>query len=269
MEVNNAMYETLGHLWWSEEADFEITSLRYSVNPVRYGYFKRQLEHLHAPGKSVLDIGCGGGFLAEEFAKDRYDVTGIDPSGKSIAAAREHAAKSSLAIDYRVGRGESLPFRDDSFDIVACCDVLEHVDDPAQVLREVSRVLKPGGIFFYDTVNRTFRSWIALIKVWQDWNMIGSAQPNAHVWEKFIKPKELAAMMRVAGLAPGPVRGMTPAKGPLAMFRTFRQIRTGQLRAAAVGREFALRDTDDLSVSYMGWAVKGEAVREVPRTGKQ
>ncbi len=255
-KVNNTIYETLGDLWWDENAGFEITSLRYCVNPLRFGYFMSELERLRAPGKRVLDVGCGGGFLAEEFARHGYDVAGIDPSAKSIASARRHAEAHGIAIDYRAGRGESLPFPDGSFDIVACCDVLEHVDCPAQVVREISRTLREGGVFLYDTVNRTFKSWVAVIKLWQDWHVAGFSEPNVHVWDAFLKPEELTSMMRSAGLAPGKMTGMGPVKGPLAMIRALRQIRKGQIRAAAVGKEFALKTTEDLSISYLGWAVK-------------
>lgn len=181
MQVNNEMYQTYGHDWWSEDASFDISSLRYCMNPVRYGYFKRRLRQQHLPGRTLLDVGCGGGFLAEEFARDGFTVTGIDPATRSLEAARKYAAENNLAIDYHAGKGEALPFPDGSFDIVACCDVLEHVDDFSLVISEVARTLKQGGIFCYDTVNRTWRSKVALIKINQDWGFTRWAQPNSHV----------------------------------------------------------------------------------------
>ena len=256
MEVNNAMYETLGHLWWSEDAGFELTSLRYCMNPVRYGYFQRILRGFGSKGGTVLDIGCGGGYLAESFAADGYQVTGLDPAVNSIAAARCHAAEAGLQIRYEVGCGESLPYEDGAFDIVCCCDVLEHVDDVGQVLREAARTLKPGGMFFYDTVNRTFRSKLVLIKVWQDWNVGGFGELNGHVWEKFLKPSELAAMLRAVGLRPGGIRGITAAKSPATLLHGLWKIRRSQLRGAAVASAFAMRETDDLGLSYIGWARK-------------
>lgn len=256
MQVNNAIYEEFGHMWWDYAAGFEITSLRFCMNPVRYGYFRRQFQTQSIPGRTVLDVGCGGGFLAEEFAKDGYDVTGIDPAANSIACAAEHAARTGLPIRYRVGRGESLPFANGSFDMVACCDVLEHVDEPAQVIHEISRILTPGGLFLYDTVNRTLRSKVVLIKLLQDWRLAGTSWPNAHVWGKFIKPDELIAMMRSAGFAPGPIRGITSAKHPLLLLYSLWRIRTGQIPADAVGTAFPMCETDDTGVSYMGWARK-------------
>jgi len=97
------------------------------------------------------------------FAADGFQVTGLDPAASSSRAARRHAAETGLQIRYEVGRGKSLPFGDIDFDIVCCCDVLEHVDDVGQVLREAARTLKPGGLFLYDTVNRTFLSKLVLI----------------------------------------------------------------------------------------------------------
>jgi 2-polyprenyl-6-hydroxyphenyl methylase/3-demethylubiquinone-9 3-methyltransferase len=226
------------------------------MNPVRYGYFKRQMQALAVPGKAVLDVGCGGGFLTESFARDGYDVAGIDPSANSIAAAVEHATANGLAIEYRVASGECLPFASSSFDIVSCCDVLEHVQDPNQVIREIARALKPGGVFLYDTVNRTFRSWLFLIKLWQDWHIAGFSAPNLHVLDKFIKPGELDAMLRRAQLSPNDRKGIGPGRSPAVLLHTMWQIRCGRLRGPEIAKQFTLRESDDLSVSYIGCALK-------------
>lgn len=256
MEVSNTIYETLGHLWWSDDAGFELTSLRFCMNPVRYGYFRRILGELTIGGRRVLDIGCGGGYLAEAFAADGFQVTGLDPAENSIAAARRHAGETGLEIRYEVGRGESLPFGDETFDIVCCCDVLEHVDDAAQVLREAARALQPGGVFLYDTVNRTLRSKLVMIKLWQDWNLLGVNLPNVHVWEKFLQPTELAELLRMAGLIPGGLRGITAAKSPAALFYGMWKVRRSRIRGASVADYFALREANEMGVSYMGWARK-------------
>jgi 2-polyprenyl-6-hydroxyphenyl methylase/3-demethylubiquinone-9 3-methyltransferase len=255
MEINNAIYETLGHTWWREDAGFEVSSLRYCINPVRYGYFKEQLRELPLPDRSVLDIGCGGGFLTEAFARDGFDVTGIDPAANSVKAARAHAEQNHLPIRYCEGRGESLPFADGSFAIVTCCDVLEHVDDVAQVIREVSRMLRPGGVFLFDTVNRTVLSWLILIKLWQDWGMAG-LPANVHVWDKFIKPTGLVAHMRERGLLIKNMKGIGPKNNPLIFLSRLLKVRTGKVRGAAVAELFAMRETNDLAISYMGWAMK-------------
>ena len=255
MEVNNAIYETLGHTWWREDGGFEVSSLRYCINPVRYGYFKERLCELSLPGKSVLDIGCGGGFLTEEFARDGFDVTGMDPAANSAKAARAHAEQNHLPIRYVEGRGESLPFADDSFAVVTCCDVLEHVNDVAQVIREVSRTLRPGGVFLFDTVNRTVMSWLVLIKLWQDWGWAG-LPANVHVWNKFIKPNELAALMQDSGLASKGLKGIGPKENPLIFLSRLRKLRASKVRGTAVADLFAMRETNDLGISYMGWAIR-------------
>ena len=256
MKINNEVYQTYGHGWWAEDAAFEFASLRYCLNPVRYGYFKRRLQELPLPGRAVLDVGCGGGFLAEEFARDGFTVTGIDPASRSLEAARQHAADQQLAIDYQEGQGEALPFADASFDIVACCDVLEHVDDPSLVIREIARTLKPGGVFCYDTVNRTWQSKIALIKISQDWSCTRWTQPNVHVWEKFIKPAELIALMNRSQLANQELRGISSKKKPLALLRSLRSLKKGRMSNQEIAAAFALCESDDLKISYMGYAIR-------------
>lgn len=256
MEINNAIYETQGNLWWGDDAGFDMTSVRYCMNPVRYGYFRRILREKAVHSGAVLDIGCGGGYLAEEFAKDGFQVSGIDPAVNSINTAREHAVRSNLSIDYRVAYGESLPFADVSFDVVACCDVLEHVNDVGQVVCEVSRVIKPGGIFLFDTVNRTFRSKIALIKIVQEWDLGGLGIKNAHVWDKFIKPEELVELLLANGMEAGVMKGIGPRRNPIFLLFGFLRLRAGKLRGAKVAEVFALRETNDLSISYLGWALK-------------
>jgi 2-polyprenyl-6-hydroxyphenyl methylase/3-demethylubiquinone-9 3-methyltransferase len=256
MKINNEIYETCGHDWWAEDAAFDISSLRYCLNPVRYGYFKRKLQELYLPGKAVLDVGCGGGFLAEEFARDGFTVTGIDPAARSLEAARKHTAANNLAIDYWEGKGEALPFPDASFDIVACCDVLEHVDDLNLVISEVARTLKPGGVFCFDTVNRTWVSKVAMIKISQDWSFTSWTQPNLHVWEKFIKPAELIAVMNRSGLANQELKGISSRKNPLALLRSLRALKKGRMGNQEIAEAFALCETEDLKISYMGYAIR-------------
>jgi len=256
MEVNNTVYETSGHRWWDEDAGFEMTSLRYCLNPVRYAYFQRILRERAVRCGTVLDIGCGGGYLSEEFARDGFSVSGVDPAASSIDAAREHAARSDLGIDYRVAYGESLPFADASFDMVACCDVLEHVQDLGLVVREVSRALKPGGMFLFDTVNRTLRSKMILIRVCQDWNLAGLGISNGHVWDKFVKPEELVELLLENGIEVGGMRGIGSRRNPIVLLFGLLKVRAGLLCGAEVSKVFGMRETDDLSISYLGWALK-------------
>lgn len=264
MQVNNAIYETLGAAWWDEDAGFEFSSLRYCVNPLRFAYFQRVLAGTALPGRSLLDLGCGGGYLAEEFAKAGFKVTGIDPAVASIEAARAHAAANSLAIEYRNGRGEDLPFPGASFDVVACCDVLEHVYDIWAVIHEIARTLKPGGVFLFDTVNRTLASKFVLIKVWQDWELTGTSAPNAHVWDKFIRPDELKTLLSAKGLVIQAMTGIGPKSSPPALAWNLLRLRNGKLRGPAVAGPFAMRETPSLRVSYMGWAIRDDRGTRTP-----
>ena len=196
MPVDNELYDRLASTWWDENET--LCMLRTVINPGRFGYFRAVLlEQLKIDprGKQTLDVGCGGGLLAEEFARLGCCVTGVDPSEPSLVVARDHAQQEGLTIDYRTGFGECLPFADASFDIVYCCDVLEHVKDLEMVISEIARVLKEGGIFFYDTINRTFMSKIVTIKLLQEWKATSVMPPNLHDWNMFIKPRELQALM--------------------------------------------------------------------------
>ncbi len=154
--VDNGVYDRLGGSWWDETSLLNV--LHGSVTPGRFEYFRGVLARQFGTGLAglrVLDIGCGGGFLAEEFAALGCRVTGVDPSPASIGAARAHAAGRGFRIDYRVGVGEELPAPDAGFGVACCCDVLEHVSDVDRVISETARVLEPGGLYLFDTINRT------------------------------------------------------------------------------------------------------------------
>lgn len=257
-KVDNDLYRRLGGEWWNEDVG-EFSTIRFFVNPVRFGYFRRILEgrgFQDGAAQKILDVGCGGGLLAEEFARMGLGVTGIDPSPESIETARAHAAVSGLEIEYGTGRGERLPFAGASFDHVACCDVLEHVDDVDRVIGEISRVLKPGGLFFYDTINRTFMSWLAVIKVMQDWPSTAFAQRDSHVWERFIRPAELFGLFERHGLDRREVRGISARPNPVANWLDLRLRAKGGISFRELGRRLAFRESGDLGVSYMGYAVR-------------
>ena len=192
MKVNNEIYEEKGHLWWDDDEGGTFTSLRFMVNPARFNYFKKILEDknkIHNDNITLLDVGCGGGFLSEEFAKIGLKVTGIDPSKETIKAAKIHAEEENLNIEYLEGFGEDLPFESNTFDFVCGCDVLEHVNDLDKVVNEISRVLKADGIFFYETINRTLISKLLMIKFMQEWKFTAFNDDHVHVWSMFIKPK--------------------------------------------------------------------------------
>ncbi len=154
--INNHMYNELANSWWDENGPLHL--LKVMVNPWRAPYFADVMRERFGADLSrirLLDIGCGGGVLAEEFARLGCQVTGIDISVESIAVARAHARTEDLSIDYQTGSASQLPFDGSSFEVVSCCDALEHIPEWEQVVVEVGRVLEPGGLFLFDTINRT------------------------------------------------------------------------------------------------------------------
>ncbi len=241
MPVDNDIYNRDAMLWWNEDSHLAI--LKEAVNPVRFDYLDTILKDKAAfdpTGAKVLDIGCGGGFFAEKLVSLDLAVTGIDPSEPSIEAAREHATETGLNITYEAAPGEKIPFADHSFDIVCCCDVLEHVNDLEQVVKESARVLKPGGIYFYDTINRTVLSQLMLIQVAQELPVTRFMLPGAHDWHKFIKPRELKKMLESHGLEPHGVTGIFPKSNPIKMFFEIRKLKRGEISYGELARKMDL-----------------------------
>jgi 2-polyprenyl-6-hydroxyphenyl methylase/3-demethylubiquinone-9 3-methyltransferase len=255
--IDNAIYDRVHATWWDEDGFMAL--LRTSVNPPRFDYFRKVLLDrigLDPASVRLLDVGCGGGLLSERFASIGCTVTGIDLSVASLTTARAHAEKSGLAIDYLEGGAESLPFDAAQFDVVCCCDVLEHIDDVDVVVREISRVLKPGGVFFFDTINRTFRSKLVAIKLAQDWRLTRLIPRDVHVWEKFIRPRELSVALEQHGLSKCEFTGLSPAFRPVAVIGGLLRKKLGKINFAELGSRLKLQQSNDQSVSYMGFAVR-------------
>jgi 2-polyprenyl-6-hydroxyphenyl methylase/3-demethylubiquinone-9 3-methyltransferase len=251
------VYDRLGGSWWDEASLLNL--LHGSVTPGRFGYFRDVLNRQSGAGIAelrVLDIGCGGGFLAEEFAARGCRVTGVDPSPASIAAARAHAAGRGLRIGYRVGAGEELPFPDDSFDVACCCDVLEHVADVNRVIGETARVLGPGGLYLFDTVNRTLKSKLLAVKAVQEWPLTRLTDVAVHAWDMFITPAELAVVLERHGLVPGEMVGLGPRARPLTVLRGYVSARRGRITYGELSRRLNVGQVSSTAVSYMGFATK-------------
>ncbi|MDG1678948.1 MAG: bifunctional 2-polyprenyl-6-hydroxyphenol methylase/3-demethylubiquinol 3-O-methyltransferase UbiG [Tateyamaria sp.] len=200
---NLKIYNDVAANWWSDEIRW-VRTLKNLV-PGRLKWFDKLTDW---QGKSVLDLGCAGGFMAEALAHKGARVSGIDPAQDAIQAAKHHAKTSNLDVTYNVGVGEHMPYSDDTFDIVICVDVLEHVRDLSQVLAEVARVLKPGGLFLYDTINRNPIARLATITVAED--VLRLLPKGTHDPAMFIKPRELRTAMMNAGLTVGPQTGLGP-----------------------------------------------------------
>ncbi len=192
--------------WWDPNGKFRPL---HKLGPARLqfirdriaGHFKRDTAQLRPlNGLRVLDIGCGGGLVAEPVTRLGADVTGIDPASESIAAARAHASEVGLDIDYRSTTVEALFQERATFDAVLCLEVVEHVPDPGAFLKLCAGLIKPGGLLVASTINRTVKAYVLAIvgaEYVMRWLPIGT-----HQWERFVTPDELARYCAAAGLGP-------------------------------------------------------------------
>src|SRR5262245_40585055 len=196
-----AKFEALAHRFWDNEGEFKPL---HRLNPVRADYVAAR-SHLDAA--RVLDVGCGGGLLAEALARRGARVTAIDLAPAMIETARLHAAESGLAIDYRVQDANDLAaLAPHSFDVVCCMEMLEHVADPAAFLGTLGRLVRPGGALFVSTLNRNARSFLLAI-VGAEY-VLRLVPRGTHEYERFIRPSELAAWARGAELQLAATAGM-------------------------------------------------------------
>jgi 2-polyprenyl-6-hydroxyphenyl methylase / 3-demethylubiquinone-9 3-methyltransferase len=201
---DTAIYNDHAADWWSSNR-YLPRGLRAMIRP-RMKWFGRIAGSW--VGQRVLDLGCGGGFMAEAIADQGADVIGVDPAAAALEAARAHAAGRRSPIRYELGRAEDIPLPDHSVDRVVCVDVLEHVDDLARTCREIRRVLKPGGVLLFDTINRTWLSRWVVIGVYE--RLLRVAPHGTHDFHKLIRPDELKRHLDAAGLACGRMVGLGP-----------------------------------------------------------
>ncbi len=197
-----AKFSELAHRWWDPESEFRPL---HQINPLRLDWIARQAP---LSGQQVLDVGCGGGILAEAMARQGAEVLGIDLASKSLKVAQLHALESGLAnVAYREVAVEALAAeRPASFDVVTCMEMLEHVPDPASVVKACADLVKPGGWVFFSTLNRNPKSFLfAIVGAEYVLNLLPR---GTHEFAKFIKPSELASFCRQAGLDLQGTRGM-------------------------------------------------------------
>ena len=252
------MYSELADSWWDENGTLHL--LKVMVNPWRVPYFEKAMKESFGTDLShvrLLDIGCGGGVLAEEFAKLGCQVTGIDLADESLVVARAHARTERLSIAYQNGSATQLPFDGNSFEVVSCCDVLEHISDWKRVITEVGRVLKSGGLFLFDTINRTSKSKVNFIFGLQDFSFTKLFPKDAHVWEMFITPEELTDALERNGMKVRGLSGGAIARNPLSTLQEVRRHKRGEISVAELGRRLELKLDPDLSLNYLGYAHKG------------
>jgi 2-polyprenyl-6-hydroxyphenyl methylase/3-demethylubiquinone-9 3-methyltransferase len=203
-------FERLGAEWWSESGPMRPL---HRMNPVRVRWMRdAMIEHFAGldgaerdpaslrslEGLSILDIGCGGGILCEPLSRLGADVLGIDPGEANIAIARAHAEETGAPAQYRATTAETLAAEGARFDVVCAMEVVEHVVDPAAFIATAASMVKPGGLFFCSTLNRTAKSF-ALAIVGAEY-VLRWVAPGTHQWEKFITPDELEDAITAAGL---------------------------------------------------------------------
>ena len=200
--AERAKFEALAHRWWDRNSEFKPL---HDINPLRTGFID---EQLNLAGRHVLDVGCGGGILAEAMAHRGAQVTGIDMAEAPLGVARLHLLESGLDIDYHKASAETFA-RDHrgAFSVITCLEMLEHVPDPESVLKACYEMLEPGGHLFLSTINRKPKSYLFAI-IGAEY-ILRLLPRGTHDWSKFIKPSELSAMARATGLQLEQLIGMT------------------------------------------------------------
>jgi 2-polyprenyl-6-hydroxyphenyl methylase/3-demethylubiquinone-9 3-methyltransferase len=198
-----AKFSALAHRWWDPTSEFRPL---HEINPLRLAHIERLASGL--AGKRVLDVGCGGGILAEAMAQRGANVTGIDLAEKPLKVAMLHRLETGSAVDYRLVAAEALAEESpESFDVVTCMEMLEHVPDPASIVRACARLAKPGGCVFFSTINRNPKSFLFAI-VGAEY-ILRLLPRGTHEYAKLIRPSELAGHCRAAGLSVNDLTGMT------------------------------------------------------------
>jgi 2-polyprenyl-6-hydroxyphenyl methylase/3-demethylubiquinone-9 3-methyltransferase len=219
-------FESLASRWWDPHSEFKPL---HDINPLRLDYIDQRAG---LAGKTVLDVGCGGGILSESMAARGARVTGIDMGEAPLEVAQLHKLESGVEVDYRRTTAEQLAAEmPGSFDIVTCMEMLEHVPDPASVIAACARLVKPGGQVFFSTINRNPKAWLFAI-VGAEY-LLRLLPKGTHDFAKFIRPSELETGIRRAGLALQELTGMS--YNPLT-------------RSYSLGR--------DLDVNYLAYCVK-------------
>lgn len=194
-------FSEMAHRWWDPNSEFKPL---HEINPLRLGWIDSIAD---LRGKQVVDIGCGGGILSESMARAGATVRGIDLSTKALKVADLHSLESGVAVTYEEIAAEALAARMPArFDVVTCMEMLEHVPDPASIVRACATLVRPGGHVFFSTINRNLKAYLlAVIGAEYVMNMLPR---GTHDYDKFIKPAELARFARQAGLDLIELRGM-------------------------------------------------------------
>ena len=197
-----AKFEALAHRWWDRESEFKPL---HEINPLRVNWID---EHCPLAGKKVLDVGCGGGILSEAMSFRGATVTGIDMGEAPLSVAKLHQLESGANVDYRQITAEALAAEQpEQYDVVTCLEMLEHVPDPASVIRACYQLVKPGGHVFFSTINRNPKAYLLAV-VGAEY-ILKMLPRGTHDFKKFIRPSELGAWSRDAGLEVKDIIGLT------------------------------------------------------------
>ena len=195
-------FSQLAHRWWDPAGEFKPL---HEINPLRLEWIDR---HAALAGKTVLDVGCGGGILAEAMARRGARVTGIDLSEKALKVAALHLSESRLEVDYqKVAAEDFAAAHPASFDVVTCMELLEHVPEPASMVAACASLVRPGGQVFFSTLNRNPKSYLFAV-IGAEY-VLGLLPKGTHDYQRFIKPSELARYSRENNLRPDELIGMT------------------------------------------------------------
>lgn len=195
-------FSALAHRWWDPASEFRPL---HEINPLRLGWIN---AHSTVSGQTVLDVGCGGGILAESMARQGARVKGIDLSEKALKVAELHALESGIEVDYESIAAEELAAREPArYDIVTCMEMLEHVPEPAAIVQACATLVKPGGHIFFSTINRNPKSYLFAV-IGAEY-LLHLLPKGTHDYAKFITPAELAQFARKAGLLIDDLKGMS------------------------------------------------------------
>lgn len=240
--INNKTYDDLAERWY-EAQDDPIALLR-NQHKIEVPWILAEIRRNIGYHASILDMGCGAGLLANDLALSGHKVTGIDLSTSSLKVAESR--DSTHSVRYQVGDVYKVPFPNESFDVVTVMDLLEHVSDPRRVIAEATRVLRPGGLFFFNTFSKSPLAWLIVIKG-MEW-FVRNTPADYHVYSLFINPETLNEWLEDVGMQVMEVRGIRPVFAQKALFDL--------MRTGVVPKDFRFTFSKSPKIAYTGYAKK-------------